>query len=1491
MASSAKKKEKTGHRRSSLSSNSGDKKPSSVSSAHMSSSGHKPSASGGAQLPRHQSTASAAVPSSLPRKPSARVSASASKPAAPFAALQSDAKRAGSSASPVPSSAAPTTIQAGFPATSPASGARSAPAPAGAPTTANAAPGSQNAMVADGYGWMGPTGYDSIGADGAGTMEYNGLGSMGPGGYIMGDGRHNYLGGYGSMGPGGYGSMNGSVSGNYGSIGGGENGMTSIYGMGGPMGSMYGMGSNLMGSMYGMGGNPMGSMYGMGGNPMGSMYGMGGNPMGSMYGLSCYNMGLGSNGASMYGIGPFNSRMSFRSTGGYVGGAFGSLWRAPSAYTSRPKQDISIPPPSSSLHEEMREEKDDTAGTSKDSGAKATARGEATLGAEKSKTHAVEGTGADKKDADAKDAEKSRDRAMPTAMASSHRLTKQVNDNVHVIAVLAKESMLSHPDKSVTVGTNTYQMDEVAVSPVNIDKSDLLRDIVEQTHCGHNVSILALCGSQPYTACTEPITAVVKRMMESFAEDKAQVTQVKASAVSFAEAGNMIDLLEANAKPAKAEIGSNPIYGPCVMNASEKDIMSAAEAAEVVIGTAAKAAKECLVVIMYKIKQIRPVTTSGAAPAKDVYVSSMLVAMVNDAGMQNLKAAEKHATTEPALIFTNAIGGASRTVAIVHVPEKDAEKLVGGAAAHSQGLREIKNSPTRSGNVKRFIDYTERAAAANTKASPETTAKIDRMLKDAKELLARPEQTPLMAYNLFGSNSSTSPPETVPQSGEAAAKKADAPAEPAAEKPAETVAVASDATPTAKPESETQVRLVVCVDGTATILAERVRADEVVVRTHPDEVPESDTLKTLRAVFGKGRNVALLSAETQPRIPLKNQYTWKSVAEILTKAFESPPVQAKDTCIELFMSVVRKRQVLCDLMANGAASAGPKPLGTASSPLFGPVLVDTTYKTLRQALDVKPALDQALQAAPAHLTEPDSMIVMTAVLKQLKTNDDVVVASFMAASGPSAAGVCGAMSKNPDYSRSLLSYAIGGPCVTSLLVCVGNDHESNEAAKSSLTDMHALTKQPNHASRDGSVMAFIDYAKKGLEANRLKLERAQGEERDRLTAVLKRLQIMHDDYDNLLKCRGESMPAYYMGDKRVSPTPGMSGGKPEDATDATASAHEKPQKDVGVKTSAPIRVSAVIMDDDDDASGAANKTPMEVTDKELIINEQRYTPTEVVQVKGGSIRSAMIDEMHKIVLDGYNAAMLTSDVGGSTVGISMAVKTITVIMRGLPKDSEAFWSVTVSKDNKVKDLLADNSPYYDLHLASSPLFGNVPYGANIVPVAEAQVEPIVREVRNEVREKGGVGYIAVILRILQSDGDVCVPSFLVAIAGESVEEYEKVLSTRSSASLLGTAIGGPCNSIYVAGIRGKSGEMAQPVLELAAKMMRVHNGPLRSCSLNRFITQTELAVAAMQRKIEASGGAPNPQLLSQVGRIGTMLKDAQNMLKSPGGSAPAVYKR
>ncbi|CAJ1011889.1 hypothetical protein Q4I28_007202 [Leishmania naiffi] len=1382
---------------------------------------------------------------------------------------------------------------------------------------------------------MGPAVYDVVGANGTGSVEPNGFGCKGPSFYDTGMGKQNTLGGYGSMGPGGYGSMgpggygsmNGSMAENYGSMGGGGNGMNSMYGIGGSMGSMYGMGGNAMGSMYGIGSmyGPgsmygMGSMYGVGSMyGLGSMYGMrSAHGMGSMYGPgSMYGMG------SMYGIGRTGSRSSFRSSGGYVGGSFGGLWRAPSGHSFHPKQDFSIPPPSSLLKEEVLNGKDDKAAKdaaapmTKGSDAKAAAKDKTTPGAAESKTRAVADKGADKKDscsdsaankkdADAKDGEKGRGRGMPTAMASSHRLTKQVNDSVHVIAVVPKESMVNRTDKSVMVGTTTYKMDEVTVGPVNVERSDLLTDIVEQTQCGHNVSMLALCGAQPYALCTDPITAVVKHMMESLTEDKAQVTQVKVSAVAFAEAGDIVDLLEENAKPVKAEMASNPIYGPCVMNTSEKDVKSADEAAAVVISTAAKAPKQGLIVIMYKIKQIRLVAAGGTAPVKDVYVSSMLVAMVDDAGMQNLKIPEKHARAEPALIFTNAIGGASRTVVIVQVPEQDAEKLVSGAAAYSQRLREIRNTPTRSGNMKRFIDYTERAAAANTKVSPETAAKLDRMLKDAKELLAKPEQTPLTAYSLVSSNSPTTLAEAMPHSGEAIMKKADVLAAPVAanvscattasealavEKPVGPAAESAAAAPTAKSESEKQVRLVVCIDNTTKVPAERVEADEVVVRADAAVMPESETLKKLRAVFGNGRNVALLSVETQPSIPLKDQYTWINVADILTKTFESPPARAKDTYIELFMSVVLKRHVLCDLMADGAASVGPKPLNTASSPLFGPVLMDASYKTLRKASDVKPALEQALQAAPAYFTEPDSMIVMTAVLKQVQMDNDVLVASFMAASGPSTAGLCGAMSKNPNYSRSLLSYAIGGPCVTALLVCVGNDYESNAAAKDRLADMHALTKQPNHTSRDGSVVAFIDYAKKGLVANASKLEKAEGEERERLMAVSKRLQIMHDDYSTFLKFPEESMPAYYMGDKRVSPTPRMDGGKPEEATAATPSAHDRPRKDVGVKATAPIRAVAVVMDGDDGASSVTNKTLMEVTNKELIVNEQRYAPTEVVHTQGESIRSVVIDGMHKIVLDGYNAAMLTNDVGGSTVGISMAVKAITVIVRRLPKGSEAFWSVTVSKDKKVKDMLGENSPYYDLHIASSPLFGNVPYGANIVPVAEAQVEPVVREVRNEVREKGGIGYIALILRIAQSDGDVCVPSFLVTIAGDSVEEYEKMLSTRSSSELLGTAIGGACNSIYVAGIRGKSGEVAQPVLEVAEKMMRVNNGPLRSGSLNRFITHTKLAVEAMQRKIEASGGAPNPQLLAQVGRIGTMLKDAQSMLNSPGGSTPAVYKR
>ncbi|KPI88092.1 hypothetical protein ABL78_2822 [Leptomonas seymouri] len=1375
--------------------------------------------------------------------------------------------------------------------------------------------------------------YDSMGPGGMGgaygSMGSYGYGSMGPGGMN---------GGYGSMGPAGmgygmnpYGSMAGAESGmngGYGSMYCGAPGSMygmgapmggSMYGMGAPMGgSMYAMGMPMGGSMYGMGGPMGGSMYGMGGPMGGSMYGMDANSMyggmnsmygmGSMYGLGRYNsMGLGSNYASFYGVGRPSARSSFRSSGGYVGGSFGGLWRAPSGITHGGKTDLSIPPPSSMLSEpfpisdkaQEKKQKQEQQQRGKQSVAADAGAPAATKDGEKDAPTALSSEKNEEKktpsvvvvgDADNKD--KAKSRTVPLVLASSHRLTKQVNDNVHVVAIAPTASLVNSSDKTVSIDSVKYVMDEVFVGPVDVEKSDLLSDIVEQTQCGHNVSLLVLCGSQKYERCIATVEAVIRRMMEGFASEDTQVTQVMVSAVVFPESDKIVDLLQEGkkAEPVKAELGSNPIYGSCVMNTSEKRVETAEAAAGVVKSAAKGAAERGIVVVTYKIKQIRPAT--GQSTSRDVYVSSVLVAMVDDANMVHVKAAVKHDATCPTPLFSNAIGGASRTVAIVQIPESDTKKKVGDSLSSAQQLREIKNTPTRSGNVKRFVDYTERAAAANARMSPETSTKINRMLKDAKELLTNPEETPLVAYSLYGAAPASSlaktPSAAATTPADAAARKETdtSGATPQTVQPKAASAAAVDAAEDDKKKSEPErrVKLTVCVDGTKAMPSSEV--DEVVMRTTPVEVPESALLKSLRTNFCYGRNIALISAETQSSVALQNQYTWSCVDSILNKCLSQPAPEGKATTVELFMVVVQKRQVLCDLIAGGSA---PKHMVIASSPLFGPIIAETKQKTLRTAAEVRPALEQALAAAPPHLKEMDAMIIMTAVMKQPQASGDVAVASFLCASGPSGAGVRGAMSKNPDYSRSLFAYAIGGPCVTNLLVSVGDDHSTNETAKSSLEDLQPLTKQPNHTSRDGSVNNFLEYAKKSIAANDARVERAAtDEEKERLKVVSSRLQMMHDDYKTLVKFPQDNTPAYYVGEKRISAALRM-GGKPSEETPAGANSNGGSSHEGKQQAATPIR-SVVVAIDSGEGGAVAAGGALQVTEKKIVLNGEHYAPTEVVASKGGTLRSSVIDEVHQVALNGYNAAMLTNDIDGSTVGISMVVKTIAVILRGLPQNSEAFWTVVVSKDDKVKDMLADNSSYYDLHLASSPLFGNVAYGANISPVTEAQVEPMVRKVRNEVRESSGVGYISVILRIMQPDGDVCIPSFLATIAGDNVDEYDKMLESRSNNRLLSTAIGGPCHTIYVAGIRGPSGEGAKPMLEMANKMMKVQNSPLRSGSLKRFIAHTEPTLAGMQRRLD-SGNASNPALLAQIGRIGTMLKDARSMLSSPGGSAPAVYKR
>ncbi|GET92053.1 hypothetical protein, conserved [Leishmania tarentolae] len=668
--------------------------------------------------------------------------------------------------SPVPgvSRAAPA------PAVPPASSPSTTRQPHQSPNTVR-----QNGMNGNAYGSTGggvdsKNGFETMGSC-VGSMQggfgsvVGGFGSMAPG--KMADSTYGGMGGgYGSMnenmngGGSAYGSMGGQEANFYGSMG-GQNCMGSMYGMGGPSSSMGGSMMMPMGSMYGMGG-PMGSMYGMGG-PMGSMYGMGGaSTMGiaAQWG-SLANMSIGgqpsmtkrSNISSEYrgfgaeaasvdvdelcpNIGTFENAKDLRRSGKRGGNHLYSRGKhekpvatgnsTVTTLTIRRKADVNVG--------------SGTPGTSNDTATKSEAkegRGE---------SRAVPSTG-----------------AAGNGTAGKPRAKVPSNYNVHSLIFVEKTTETSVVDvknpSSVVFEKDgkkeTFEVDEalsVASSKDDID-SVLLSELRGNWFNGHNSALILCAGKGKAAAAQEVARQFLRKCVERLEMNEKDISvkfDITMTMVSLRYADQCCDLLKPDAPYKKLVMGSSPVYGPCLLDLETKVHKTADECVSS-FNDGLKNAKEVkeIVTAFFVLKTIRKTGSE-----EDVHLSSLCIALCGETVAHKTDIREK-AVSSPHRLFRYAVDGACVTVSGLWIASHDVDAREGLEVERK--MREVKNQPPRSGNVKRFVDYTykeivrqrdklESATGLEKKTREAQIQRMEAMVKDAKELLESPEKTKPKGY-------------------------------------------------------------------------------------------------------------------------------------------------------------------------------------------------------------------------------------------------------------------------------------------------------------------------------------------------------------------------------------------------------------------------------------------------------------------------------------------------------------------------------------------------------------------------------------------------------------------------------------------------------------------------------------------------------------------------------------------------------------------------
>ncbi|KPI88096.1 hypothetical protein ABL78_2826 [Leptomonas seymouri] len=678
----------------------------------------------------------------------------------------------------------------------------------------------------------------------------------------------------------------------------------------------------------------------------------------------------------------------------------------------------------------------------------------------------------------------------------------------------------------------------------SLEKSTVLNMMALHVKSGHNVCLIAINTKATVTPLfTKAITAFFTGPLEGLGTESKWKAAFSATAISGPN--KYRDLLKPdNAAPSDIAFGSNPIFGPCIMEAKLAELKEVGAVEKQVKETLEKKVDPQEILFLQAVVHIRR--------DKDLFLCSL-----NAFVLRAIDAAEGAAVLDdrrvPVPLMRTAIGGPTRTAVLVSVGGAEAD-----AASESDVFRVVasiltkENLSARSGNVPRFIEYTNEQVAKIEKemqnlsgeAKERNTHMVERMrtmANDAKELIANPDAAGKV-YPIYLKGASGSAPAkdasaaagardvaTSPhKSGAAAAAStngsahgpagasaaAGSAADGAAAPDAAAATTAPPAAPPATPFSSIH-RLVYMQDAKTASVSKVVEVvvdgvkkaydvDECINSPHgakPQSLQESMEVKRLSGILLSGHNIAVLGAEClSPTVPAE-QMTWKYVKHLLA-AVLTPPTPEMTNEVSLRMSVLHELDVVADLISG---STKQRRLDVAVSPLFGPLVHDSAAAKVRTPQEMLTTVDKALAQAASCLTKQGSLIVMTAVVKQI-LKGDVRVASVFAVSAADMSPSKGFMEHSPKILRSLFSCALGGPASTALLISASHKTKPSELA-ALLSTQRNVSFIKVQAPRSGSVKQFVQYSRDSLERLKKRASASAGvSEKERVANSMRRLE-------------------------------------------------------------------------------------------------------------------------------------------------------------------------------------------------------------------------------------------------------------------------------------------------------------------------------------------------------------------------------------------------
>ncbi|EKG02641.1 hypothetical protein TCSYLVIO_006326 [Trypanosoma cruzi] len=363
-----------------------------------------------------------------------------------------------------------------------------------------------------------------------------------------------------------------------------------------------------------------------------------------------------------------------------------------------------------------------------------------------------------------KEPEVSKGEAKPTKTAAPTEL----NDNIHALlvvsdaaasAVAGKETGKRVPMKDADGTTAEYEADEVVrANNLKVGSSVLLQELLRQVEASHHCAVILANGKLQESVSLNVAQTLLKSVMATLKkneEEKGTKYEVYMTAAAISSVDSMKDLFASSTKEAKSlQLGFNPMYGACIVDLQDRTVRNEIEA-EKFLQDALKASTDAkeIVFMHLVVKQIK---NRGSMPP-DVFLSALQVAFLR--GRADCLAAlhEKDEKVVPVPLFRDAVGGNSYSLVVAAVSGGDATGET-SILKNVEKLRKVKNFPPRSGNLARFLEFTQeeerrcRSMAESSKDAAEKARygrlmrKMVIVLDDAKEMMARPEAVKPKVY-------------------------------------------------------------------------------------------------------------------------------------------------------------------------------------------------------------------------------------------------------------------------------------------------------------------------------------------------------------------------------------------------------------------------------------------------------------------------------------------------------------------------------------------------------------------------------------------------------------------------------------------------------------------------------------------------------------------------------------------------------------------------